>query len=455
MRSETAAYLPEPLTVSSTPRSLGATPTQIADAVLSAFAGREATSGVLRATPSGHVLELHRGSGLAASFAVDDDRAAAVAARLAVAACLDPTPEPGAPNSSVMRVATASHEVEVRVAIATTEPGLRVELDVLTVDRRGLTFPSAHALRRCAHCGAWASANESSCRRDGSPLDVVNDDPRPGGTVGAWIVGRPLGVGGMGEVFSARHALIGRAAAIKIGRRSFSEEILVERFLVEARAVSRLRHPSIVATDDFGVLADGRPYLVMELLSGISLAERLARSPALTVLEALHIAHEIADALATAHEAGVVHHDLKPSNIMLLEDEEELPRLKLVDFGAANIGEKSRDEAIYGTLQYMSPERIYGEAGDGRSDVYSLGVVLYEALSGAPPFDHASGSEIIHAQLHDAPPAFEASRPLPKAVSRLLERALAKPAEGRYQSAREMADELRRTIELLGAQVRR
>jgi hypothetical protein len=427
MHTDTAAYLPEPLNVSSTQRPLAATPAQIVDAVLAAFAAREATSGSLRAHDGGHRLELHRESGLCASFAVDDQHAAGIALRLACAAGLDPLPEDGQPNASVLRISSGGREAEVRIAIA---PEVRVDLDLLTVDGRGLTFPSAHALRRCSHCGTWASANESICRRDGSPLDVVHDDPRAGGTIGAWIVGRPLGVGGMGEVFSARHALIGRAAAIKIGRRSFSDEILVERFLVEARAVSRLRHRSIVATDDFGVLADGRPYLVMELLVGISLAERLEKSPPLTVFEALHIAHEIADALATAHESGVVHHDLKPSNIMLLDDGQSMPRLKLVDFGAANIGEIVRDEAIYGTLHYLSPERIAGHAGDARSDIFSLGVVLTEALEDGVPT-------------------------LPPSVARILDRALAKSPEDRYQSAREMAEELGRAMVAVFAEVAR
>jgi hypothetical protein len=435
-------------------RPLVASPKNLGDAVLAMFTTREATSATLRTREDDHVLELRRGEQVIASHAIDDDRAVAMAVRFATALGLDlVAPARGAADSSgnvaTMSVSDGTHSAEVLTSIGATARGFHVDWRVLTVDGHESMAVLAHSLRRCTSCGSWASAHEIVCRDDGGHLEMVHDDARPGGTVGAWLVGRLLGEGGMGTVFAAHHALIGRSAAIKVLRRSVGTSgSMLERFLAEARAASRLRHPSIVAIDDFGVLPDGRPYLVMEHLRGESLHQRMDRE--LAPEAGLRIVRAVASALVAAHGQGVVHHDLKPSNIMMMEGSTDAePRVKLVDFGAASVRHESgfttTGGTLYGTPHYMCPERICGQVGDERSDLYSLGIVLYEILAGRQPFEHLSSSEVFAAHLDAEPPPLE--RPVPEVVGRVLSRALEKDPARRYRNAREMIEHLDRAID--------
>lgn len=424
-------------------------PAKLADAILATFLTREATSATLRTRESDHVLELRRGNAVVTTRALDDDRAVAIAVRFATALGLDLLAAGPTGNVATSRVTDGRHTSEVLTSIAATGRGFEVDWRVLSIDGHEPVAVQAHSLRRCTSCGSWASAHEIVCRADRGLLESVQDDARTGGTVGAWLVGELLGEGGMGSVFAAQHALIGRNAAIKVLRRSLGTSgAMVDRFIAEARAASRLRHPSIVAIDDFGVLADGRPYLVMELLRGESLHERMERS--LPASAALRIVHAVATALVAAHGQGVVHHDLKPSNVMLVRGSTDAaPRIKLVDFGAASVRQGSvfttTGEHLYGTPHYMSPERIRGDVGDERSDLYSLGIVLYETLAGRPPFDLLSSDEVFAAQLDAEPPPLE--RPVPEAVRCILARALEKDPAARYGSAGDMLEDLERAIE--------
>ncbi len=433
-------------------------PIVIADALLAMILGEQATRASIQvgAEPaaSSHTFELHRRGVVVEAFELDDDRTAAVVARLACAAGLDPLVEVGsaraATNVARLRASDGQRSGEILVTIAASSRGFHVELRALSVDGREPGVQRRDALRRCAVCARFAAAHESTCREDGGRLDPVPESPHPGGTIGPWLVGRALGEGGMGVVHAAEHALLGRQAAVKIMRRSVTRSrALTDRFLVEARAASRLEHPNVVNVSDFGVLEDGRPYFVMERLHGESLADRLHREGPLDPAFALRIAREIAEALAAAHRSGVVHHDLKPSNVMLLDGTtEDAPRVKLVDFGAAAIGERSLDpNVVYGTPRYMSPERARGEPGDARSDLYGLGVVLFEMLAGAPPFLGDGGTEVLLAHLASPPPPLEPpSGALPPAATRLVQRALEKSPSERHQTADEMIVELSRAI---------
>jgi serine/threonine-protein kinase len=208
-----------------------------------------------------------------------------------------------------------------------------------------------------------------------------------------------------------------------------------------------------VEVTDFGLLATGQPYLVMERLSGADLADWLEKHGALPPVSALRIAREIALALEAAHAAGIVHNDLKPENVVLLDQSTaEAPRLKVVDFGASSLaGLPDEDKSVFGTPAYMAPERIQLAYADGRADLYALGVMLHEMISGSQPFGGSTSEELLNAHLTTEPPLLTSPfGPLPPAVTRLVHRALRKQPNERHQSAAELLIELDRALDDLG-----
>jgi serine/threonine-protein kinase len=231
-----------------------------------------------------------------------------------------------------------------------------------------------------------------------------------GSTVGSYVIRRVLGEGGMGRVYLAEHQLIGKRAAIKVLLPQYSSQAeIVNRFFNEARASSMLKHPGVIDVYDFGRLPDGSAYLMMEFLEGQSLAARL-RAGSLALELALDIARQVALALGAAHAHGIVHRDLKPDNVFLVPDTELRAgvRTKVLDFGIAKLTDDqggggagaTRTGAIIGTPTYMSPEQCRGAGKvDHRSDVYSLGCMLFEMLSGRPPFVAEGPGEVIAAHL--------------------------------------------------------
>ncbi len=263
-----------------------------------------------------------------------------------------------------------------------------------------------------------------------------------GRTLGNYVVGALLGEGGMGAVYRAHHALLGRAAAVKVLLPSLSQnEEMVHRFFNEARAATLIRHPGIVEIYDFGYADDGCAYLVMELLEGQSLAARIAACGRLPVGDAVAIARQVASALGAAHDSGIVHRDLKPDNIFLVPDP-DLPggeRIRLLDFGIAKLtsdGPLHRTHAgvVMGTPAYMAPEQALGTGlVDLRADLYALGCILFEMLTGRPPFSGGNVTEVIAAHLAAPPPDLAVLAPhVPVALRNVVARLLSKDREHRY-----------------------
>jgi len=270
---------------------------------------------------------------------------------------------------------------------------------------------------------------------------MVDHGELTGRTLGHYAVLERLGEGGMGVVFKARDTRLGRFAALKIMRADrVADEDRRRLFAREARAASALNHPNILTIYEIDTDA-GVDYIAMEYVEGGTLADLVACGP-VPADRALRLASQVADALAAAHAAGVVHRDLKPSNIMLAAGE----RVKVVDFGLARfagaalpteetVGTLASDGAVVGTVPYMSPEQAAGRAVDARSDLFSLGTILYEMLAGRRPFAGDSSIGILAAVLRDTPAPLTR---IPPDVARLVERCLSKDPGGRFASAAEL-----------------
>jgi serine/threonine protein kinase len=276
-----------------------------------------------------------------------------------------------------------------------------------------------------------------------------------GTRLGPYEITAQIGAGGMGEVYRARDTRLARIVAIKILPTQFSvDPVRKQRFEREAKIISSLNHPCICVLHDVGT-QDGIDYLVMECIEGETLARRLAKGP-LAVDLVLRFGAQIADALDKAHRSGVVHRDLKPGNIMLTES-----GVKLLDFGLAKPSATLPSEAtvtvgapaassiteegtIVGTFHYMSPEQVEGKDVDGRSDIFSLGAVLYEMLTGRRAFEGKSRLSVASAILEKEPESIISIKPMtPRALDHAIHRCLAKDPDERWQMARDLALELK------------
>jgi serine/threonine protein kinase len=270
----------------------------------------------------------------------------------------------------------------------------------------------------------------------------MNDGSLEGKTLGKYRVLQPLGQGGMARVYRAYHPQLDRYVAIKVLRQDVANEAeMVARFKREAKAVAALRHPHVVQVFDFDT-QDDLCYMVMELIEGDSLKARLidyrTRGSRLPAGEAVRIVLDSLDGLEYAHQAGIVHRDIKPANILLTGDGAAV----LSDFGIAQVAggtHYTSSGAMMGTLQYMAPEQGLAR-GDARSDIYSMGIVLYEMLVGEPPFDADTPLAILLKHMNDPLPIPREKNPdIPEPIERVLLKALAKNPEDRYPSAKEMA----------------
>ncbi len=264
--------------------------------------------------------------------------------------------------------------------------------------------------------------------------------------LGRFKITGTLGQGAMGTVYRAHDPLIERTVAIKTvacaGLSRDEAEAFEQRFYREAKSAGRLNHPNIVTIHDVG-RNENLAFIAMEYLNGQSLREVLDSGVVLPPERCAEVAIDVAEGLAFAHANGVVHRDIKPANIMMLDN----GSVKISDFGVALIpsGSTTVEGTAFGSPKYMSPEQVTGQKVDGRSDIFSLGAVLYEMLTGRPPFDGEELTSVLYQVLNTAPPLPSSFNPeLPRVFDRLLAKAMAKDPEKRYQSAMELAADLRK-----------
>ena len=286
-------------------------------------------------------------------------------------------------------------------------------------------------------------------------VDLQFRAPMVGETLGSYKIARLIGKGGMGTVYLGEHTLLGRQAAVKVLRPEMCHRAdLVTRFFNEARAASTVQHPGIVEVFDFGRRDDGHAFIVMELLQGESLGARLKRVGALSEAQAVSFGRQLCGGLTAAHAKGIIHRDLKPDNVFVVPDPIAIDgeRLKILDFGIAKLAAeqpgaamRTRTGALLGTPTYMSPEQCRGTGDiDHRSDIYSLGCILYTMICGRPPFVSDGMGEVLGKHIYEPVPLPRTLVPISPALEGVILRALAKQPNARYSSGEELAAALER-----------
>jgi len=311
----------------------------------------------------------------------------------------------------------------------------------------------------CPQCGTEYPANARFCETDGAALrSAAGEGADLEGSIIAerYHILRKLGEGGMGRVYLAEHVKMGRKSALKVLHAGMVKNVdAITRFNREAANASRISHANVATVYDFGETPDGLIYLAMEYVEGVPLTAIVAENGPLPPHRAADIVRQTGEALAAAHDVGLVHRDLKPDNILIAKTRDGGDLVKVVDFGiakaAGNEGQKvTKTGHVIGTPDYMSPEQLAGDNLDGRSDVYSLGLVAFYVLTGALPFSSNSAQESLILRLTDRPKRLSAVSPdvdWPSDVQAALDRALERRAADRYQTASEFGRTLYSRIE--------
>jgi len=312
-------------------------------------------------------------------------------------------------------------------------------------------------VKTCATCGAEWPDDTRFCPSDGSPLRPAEGTSLIGGVIdGKFHIIEKLGEGGMGAVYLGEHVKMGRKSAIKVLTKSLAQDTeAIARFNREAANAARITHPNVCAIYDFGETQDGLIYLAMEFIEGESLTDLLRREGPLGPYRAATLISQAGDALQAAHHLGIVHRDLKPDNIMIAQGRTGEDVVKVVDFGIAKAmgGEEgqqvTRTGLVVGTPEYMSPEQLSGDVLDGRSDIYSLALVLYKMLTGRLPFEAESAQEMMIKRLTDEPLSLNDALPggkFPAELQDVVDRALQRMPTERYSNASEFARDVVKAV---------
>jgi uncharacterized membrane protein len=316
----------------------------------------------------------------------------------------------------------------------------------------------------CPTCGTEYPLSERFCPRDGTAL---RSSSTTGDLLGSIVAERyhilkKLGEGGMGTVYLAEHVKMGRKAALKVMNPGMnSDPDAIARFNREAANASRLNHPNVCGIYDFGETPEGLIYLAMEFIEGESLTSLIEKNGYLPAPRAASIIHQAADALAVAHDYGIVHRDLKPDNIMIAKGRDGSDMVKVVDFGIAKASSSDAQKVtktglVVGTPEYMSPEQLAGDKLDGRSDIYSLGLVAFNCLTGKLPFPSESAQEAMIMRLTDHPRTLAEMKPdidWPPALQAVMDKVLARDANERYQKSAEFGRDMAKAVENMPAAI--
>jgi eukaryotic-like serine/threonine-protein kinase len=398
-------------------------PAELADHLLALLLRGQASSALFEPRTAGtHRVTLGLRGGTIGAFTLGDGLGDSILARLALLAGLDLLRP--ASQAGTARIALDDDEAaEVVVTTRPTEHGLGGELRLFDEPVTELA-------------------------------DLGGPELLPPGTrVGAFVIESMLGRGGMGVVYAAEHPVLRRPFAIKVLLREVltSDPSAARRFVREAQAAARIRHPGIVDVTDFGTLPDGRPYIVMERLPGTSLGDLVAQAGALEPQRAVALARRIAEALEAAHAAGVIHRDLTPGNVFVLGSGDD-ERVVLLDFGAATTKDPEHlavpdgpPGMVVGTPNYIAPEVAQGLEVDGRGDVYALGVILFEMLAGQVPYVGKSPMDVVLKHVRaPVPPATSPFGPLPEELGRVIRCAMSKKPDDRYASMAALLGDLGR-----------
>jgi serine/threonine-protein kinase len=301
--------------------------------------------------------------------------------------------------------------------------------------------------RACSTCGDEFDTDSDKCPFDGTKLTVIAQKLAPGVELGGrFEVLSPIGDGGMGSVYKCTHKLMKRTVAIKTIHPSLvANGAALKRFQQEAQALSALKHTNILEVYDFFISDDGQPYLVMDYLEGTDLDNFRTQCGPMPWNRAARIFLQVCAGLGHAHQNGIIHRDIKPSNIMLVEEEGQPDVVKIVDFGIAKVREPDEKGGltatgdVFGSPEYMSPEQCRAQKLDQRSDVYSLGCVMYSTLTGKKPFSSSDSMECMYKQVNELPPAFDPKLDVQPAFEAVVFKAMAKKPEERFQSMAEMS----------------